>query len=108
MTAPLAIGPGVTIVWNLPALAAMRYNPVLLNEIKDMVDDTVVVAAKQGAPKLTGAGARSIRSEFDLDGEQPTVRVSWDVEHYYLKFHELGSRYLPERPFLRPALDRYL
>lgn len=107
MTSPVSLGPGVTIVWNLAALAALRYDPVLLNEIVDMTKP-VVAGARADAPKRTGAGARSIRSEFELDGTEPTVRISWDQDHYYLRFHELGTRYLPARPFLVPALDRYL
>jgi HK97 gp10 family phage protein len=107
VTGPISISPGFTLVLNLPALAALRYDPVLLNEILDMTEP-VVRGARDDAPKRTGAGARSIRAEFDLDGTEPTVKVSWDQDHFYLRFHELGTKYLPARPFLAPALDRYL
>jgi hypothetical protein len=33
------------------------------------------------------------------DGEW-TARVSWDREHYYMSFHQLGTKSLPARPFL--------
>lgn len=65
----------------------------------------VVRGAQAMAPKRTGLGAASIHAEF---GEQSSVDISWSRERYYMKFHELGSVHLPARPFLVPALDRYL
>ena len=53
------------------------------------------------APKRTGMGAASIRPEAVLDGDSWEVRVSWDREHYYMYFHEVGSRTLPARPFMQ-------
>ncbi len=65
----------------------------------------VVAAAKAGAPKRTGEGAASIRAEEVLDGPEWTVRVSWDRDRFYMYFHERGTRHLPARPFLVPALE---
>lgn len=53
------------------------------------------------APKNTGAGADSIRAEAILDSDSWEVRVSWDREHYYMYFHQKGTRTLPARPFMQ-------
>jgi len=51
------------------------------------------------APKRTGAGSLSIRHELVL-GVLPEVRVSWDKDHYYMYFHQKGTRYMSPNPFL--------
>lgn len=56
------------------------------------------------APKLTGALAASIHAEEQSDG---TWRVSWDVDHRYGLFQELGTETNPPQPFLRPAAKRF-
>lgn len=60
-------------------------------------------AARSAAPTRTGAGAGSIHAEAVLDGAQWTARVSWDQVHYYMRFHETGTKHLPARPFLVPS-----
>lgn len=57
------------------------------------------------APRRTGGGADSIHAEAVLDGRDHAVAVGWDREHYYMIFHERGTRYLPARPFLVPAFE---
>ena len=52
------------------------------------------------APKKTGAGAASIHPEFILDGDIAEVRVAWDREHFYMYFHQVGTRKLPAHPFM--------
>ena len=64
---------------------------------------TMAVIARQLAPKLTGAGARSIHEEEQDDG---TWRVCYDIEHGYMKFQELGTEHNRAQPFLRPAAKR--
>ncbi|MGW3608942.1 HK97-gp10 family putative phage morphogenesis protein [Micromonospora sp. NPDC005163] len=76
----------------------------LLLEAAEPIEARVVA----GAPKASGEGARSIRSEPVLDGPDWTVRISWDRAHFYLYFHDRGTRRLPARPFLEPALDTAL
>jgi HK97 gp10 family phage protein len=66
--------------------------------------DEVVERARHMAPKRTGAGAASIHKEPREDsGEVVGYDVSWDTEHDYMRFHELGTEHMPARPFLRPA-----
>lgn len=64
----------------------------------------LVAAAQNAAPRRTGGGAASIRAEAVLDGDSWTAAVGWDQLHYYMIFHELGTRTLPARPFLVPAV----
>lgn len=89
----------------------VELNPHALTELgsaieRDLMERAIPVVhgAQAAAPKLTGAGAASIQAEMG-EGE---VAISWSRERYYMKFHELGTQYLPARPFLVPALDRYL
>jgi HK97 gp10 family phage protein len=96
----------VTVVFNPIGLAELRYNPLLLAEIKEDMQP-VIRDAQAAAPKRSGRGAASIGAEIVYEGV-PAVRVGWDVTHYYMRFHELGTKHLPARPFLRPAVDRYL
>lgn len=65
----------------------------------------VVARAQLLAPKKTGAGAASIRSEPVVDFDEWTVRVSWDRDHYYLYFRDRGTVYQSAAPFLEQALE---
>lgn len=96
----------VPIIWHPAGFVELRYNPLLLADIMDQVKP-VVEEARENAPKLSGRGAASIRAEPNYENE-PSVRIGWDVEHFYMRFHEQGTKYLPARPFLVPAVDRYL
>lgn len=76
-------------------------------EMRDALLEAAAPAVREAqshAPKRTGAGAASIRAEAVLDGPQWEARLSWDQLHFYMRFHELGDRILPARPFLVPAL----
>jgi len=87
---------------ELRKLAAGRDMRNYLQQVGDVVADR----ARSAAPKATGAGAESIRAEVRDDTDGPGADVSWDQDHFYLTFHELGTQHQPARPFLRPALDR--
>lgn len=95
------------IVWNPVEFAKLHYDPVLLHQVQHDVEP-VVRGAQADAPKRTGAGAESIHSEVDLSHLEPGVAIGWERDRFYMFFHERGTRYLPARPFLVPALDRYL
>jgi HK97 gp10 family phage protein len=64
-----------------------------------------VAQARGSAPHLTGAGAGSIHAEAALDGGEWTARVSWDADHDYMRFHEIGTRFMPAQPFLVPSFE---
>lgn len=98
---------GVRVIWNPDAELSLAHNPALLAELLQAAQP-VVDAARAAAPKRTGAGAASIHAEVASTAGKAEIDVSWDRDHFYLKFHELGTRRMPARPFLVPALDRYL
>lgn len=74
--------------------------------ILDKLGEEIADDATATAPRDTGAGAASIRHEVDADADGAYVRVSWDRDHFYMFFHEVGTSRLPARPFLRPAAKK--
>lgn len=67
--------------------------------------DAVAQNAAAGAPKRTGAGAASIHAEVESDAQSAYADISWDPQHFYMFFAEVGTGHESARPFLRPALD---
>jgi HK97 gp10 family phage protein len=85
------------------AVQQLRSHAVVRQSLEEGADG-VVERARKDAPKKTGAGARSIHKEpIEEDGGVVGYSVSWDTEHDYMRFHELGTEDMPARPFLRPA-----
>lgn len=77
-----------------------------VEELLDDITEQVVSLAQEKAPKDTGDGADSIHGEAGTDADGAYVDISWDDEHFYMAFHELGTEHQPATPFLRPALDQ--
>jgi HK97 gp10 family phage protein len=75
-------------------------------ELVDRAGDAIAEEAATDAPKRTGLGAASIRSESRLTPTGWEARVSWTKRHYYLYMHEQGTVHMPARPFLVPAIER--
>ncbi len=78
------------------------------NDAEDLVQDVgddVADLAAQLALKRTGEGAASIQAVVDHDAEGAYADISWDEQHFYMGFAELGTEHVPAQPFLRPALD---
>jgi HK97 gp10 family phage protein len=65
----------------------------------------MVKDARLLAPRNTGKGAKSIRGWVKISRGNGVARVTWDKKHYYMRFHETGTRKMSARPFLRPAFD---
>lgn len=68
--------------------------------------EQIVADARAAAPRETGAGAESIEYEVVEGADGASVRVSWDEEHDYMRFQELGTSETPAHPFLRPAASK--
>lgn len=68
--------------------------------------EQIVADARAAAPRETGAGAESIEYEVVDGPDGAYVRVSWDRDHDYMRFPELGTSETPARPFLRPAAEK--
>jgi HK97 gp10 family phage protein len=98
---------GTSLVWDEAALLALRHDPGVLAEMLT-VTEPVVQAARAGAPHRTGLGAASIHAEASHTTGGDEVHISWERDRYYMEFSERGTRRMPARPFLVPAVDRYL
>lgn len=96
--------------------AGVRWNQAQMGRLENITTDRVVTdalldagerIAKRAAvlaPKRTGQGAASIHAELALEAWVGVhARVSWTRNHFYLRFHELGTSHQPAKPFLRPA-----
>jgi HK97 gp10 family phage protein len=62
----------------------------------------VEAAAKRLAPVDTGRLRSSISHQLTVDGQGLVAYVGTNVD--YAIFQELGTRFMPAQPFLRPAL----
>jgi len=87
------------------AVKKLESDPEVLAAVEKFTDEHIVPEMRRRAPKDTGASAESIHSE--PDPEEPGFRVSWDKDHFWLSFHELGSAHQPARPFMRPVADEF-
>jgi hypothetical protein len=89
----------VRVVPDRKAIKALAEIPAIRVAILDAANG-LVPGARARAPKDTGAGAASIHAETVFNSGEWTARVSWDREHYYMGFHQLGTVSLPAQPFL--------
>ncbi len=74
--------------------------------VLDGLGEAIAADAKDAAPRDSGAGAESIHHELGVDSDGAYVRVSWDRNHFYMFFSEVGTSKMPARPFLRPAAQK--
>lgn len=99
------------------AVEALAYDDDV-DDVLQEAGEQVAEAAQNLAPANTGEGAASIHAEvhrgedsgafpstYTPPDEVPTAYVSWDQDHYYMLFAEIGTEDQAARPFLRPALD---
>lgn len=94
------------VVLDNGAIAKFAKQP----EVVEMLESTdlmreIVLEMRRLAPYNTGKGAESIDFELDESGE--FYRISWDEDHFYLYFHEVGTIEIRATPFMRPVVDRY-
>jgi len=94
------------VVLHQTEIDALLRSPEMARALLE-VAQPVVRDARVGAPKRTGAGAASIHAEDFLDGNVQTARISWDRNHFYMYFHNQGTRVLPARTFLEDALEAH-
>lgn len=87
---------------NHAAAAALARDPKVL-EYTEQVAEEVAARARKRAPKRTGAGAESIHVERVEKEGDIVFRVSFDTEHFYMFFNEVGTEKQKAHPFLRPS-----
>jgi HK97 gp10 family phage protein len=96
----------VTLKWNSRLARNITTNPEVAGPLgRELLQLGWDVArrAAVSAPRDSGEGAASIHPELFIVQGAPQVRVSWDRDHFYMGFQELGTVNQPARPFLRPA-----
>lgn len=81
-------------------------NDVGMKAMLGRVGAAVADDARAAAPRDTGAMADSIDYEVDEDDDGAYVNVSFDADHFYGAFSELGTSAQSPRPFLRPAVEK--
>jgi HK97 gp10 family phage protein len=91
--------PDIRVVPDQRAIRALPETAAVGGAVLNAAN-SLVPGARARAPKDTGAGAFSIHAEQFLEPGEWTARVSWDREHDYMRFHELGTVSLPAQPFL--------
>jgi HK97 gp10 family phage protein len=69
--------------------------------------EQIVPDAQRDAPKRTGDMAASIHYEIGHDSKGAFVRVSFDKDHWYGIYAELGTSQETARPFLRPNILKH-
>jgi hypothetical protein len=74
------------------AWAALTQLPQVKREVRKGAA-RVRTDARRGAPKRTGAGARSIGVASTYDRATKTVgfKVTWDRKHFYMGFYNNGA-----------------
>lgn len=99
----------VTVTVDLRQVA--RY--VTSDEFMDVLEasgilDEIVAEMRRRAPDdpdTSRSGANSI--DFEIDDSGTYFRISWDREHFYMYFPEVGTQDAAPRPFMRPVADLY-
>lgn len=87
------------------AIRQLEHAPFVAAEVLD-AGRGLAARAAAAAPKRTGAGAASIQPYPSATPD--AVDVSWSQRHFYLIFHEDGTRYLPAQHFLLDAFESYI
>jgi HK97 gp10 family phage protein len=95
----------VRVVLDQAAIDALASDPQVLAAVGEIAD-AVADRMRERAPKDTGAGAESIHAEPAPDAADG-FRVSWDEDHFYMGFAELGTEHQPATPFARPTADEF-
>ncbi len=73
-----------------------------ITDYLEVIGQVGEAAAKTNAPVLTGHLRRSLTHELGVSGFDQFVRIGTNVN--YAIFQELGTRFHPAHPFLRPAV----
>lgn len=93
----------VRVDFDERGMAALARSVEIRDALLDVAEAKVVRPARVRAPKLTGFGASTIHAEARLAGTAWEIDTSWSQDAFYLKFHELGDRYMHADPFLVPT-----
>lgn len=94
---------------DLRAVGRFATSDEIMDALEDsgILDDIVAEMRRLAPddPDTTRSGANSI--DFEIDDDGTFFRISWDKEHFYMYFPEVGTEDAAPRPFMRPVADRY-
>ena len=83
-----------------------RATGLLLRNAAEAGAKVIEDEARRLAPRATGALADGISiAPGRLQSGRAQINVSFGAKQWYGRRSELGTKYLPARPFLRPAID---
>lgn len=97
----------MSLKWNAKLARNITGSPEIAGPAGRVLLDygwQIAARAAAYARKDTGEGAKSIHPEMIMlpDGS-PEVHVSWDRQHFYMGFQELGTEQITPWPALRRA-----
>lgn len=96
---------GVSVLTNFAEIQATLLEP-WFGELLEAYGQQVATRARANAPKRSGAGAASIHVEVVIERGELVALISWDETHAYMRFTDLGTRYISARHYLEQALNR--
>ena len=76
----------------------------VLDGVRSFADQTESIAKGQ-VPVDTGRLRESIRAEVEDDGDSVSMALSANTD--YATYVELGTRRMPARPYIRPAVIQH-
>jgi len=83
-----------------------RATGLLLREAVEKAAEPIVEAAKEKAPKRSGALAEGIHGEVTTSKQgQAILDISYNKKQYYGGMVERGTKHQAAQPFLRPAIE---
>jgi len=90
--------------------ALRKADKELKNELHNIVAEAAEIVFREAdatIPIKTGAARESLKIETGINriGVFYANVVVGGTSTYYITFYELGTKYQPPRPFMRPALD---
>jgi hypothetical protein len=92
-------------------IAAVKHDPGFGQILLNTARATVLVTARDLAPVRkdgpSHGGRQSIQAVLGEEDGEYTVRVGWDEAHSYMRFPNMGDRFIKGRHFLEAAARQW-
>ena len=96
------------------AIAALTQVPEVVRQVRAVAaqirDEARVNARAHGlvdTPSKGGVKSIQVRRVYDRATRRVAFRVSWDADHFYMRFAETGTQHQKATPFLGPAAAKH-
>jgi len=91
-------------VWDRTAIAALKTEPQVAAYTHEVAEG-MAAFERRLAPSKTGAGGDSIAiRDSRAKGAED---ISWDADHLYMGYQELGTKFVPRTNFAGRTVDEY-